>query len=207
MEALTNSWRALVAEVTGSTFLVFCGSIMFSSPDTLDELKHRMFLASLGDVGLRFGMTLATLAVALGPVSGAHFNPVVSMSALINGRIEWQPCLLYVAAQLLGSLMGAAMAWGLGGSGVTLPSGMHNGSIKALCIEMLITGLLVLVFLGASDPERGDALKDLGGVAVGLALAVGHWVGVYFVGPPVGAAISAVVYKFVFSGAKEGGGF
>ncbi|XP_034244426.1 aquaporin-like [Thrips palmi] len=170
---------------------------------------------------------------AIGPVSGAHYNPVVSMAALINGRIEWQACLFYVLSQLLGSIAGAFIAWCLGGSGLTLPAAMRHSETKALVMEILITSLLVLVFLGATDPERGDALKDLAGIAVGLALAVGHWVGIpfsggsmnpfrtlasaiteshwdniwiYFVGPPVGSALSAVLYRFVFSGAKDGGG-
>lgn len=66
----------------------------------------------------------------------------------------------------------------MGGSGLTLPGAVRHPETKALVMEILITMLLVLVFLGATDPERGDALKDLAGIAVGLALAVGHWVGV-----------------------------
>lgn len=70
-----------------------------------------------------------------------------------------------------------------GGTGVTIPGPYEHRLIIALCVEILITMLLVLVFLGVSDPDRGDAVKDLGGIAVGLALAVGHWVGVRWKGP------------------------
>ena len=221
---MATSRPALVAEAIG-TFLFFfvgAGSIVLGD-----------YLAASGgtspgllSVALAHGLALAVLVSALGPISGGHFNPAVTLAVWIMGKIGPARAALYIVAQLIGALAaGFALkavfpdAWqasNIGspalGSGVTPAVGIG--------IEAVLTALLVFVVIGTAVDSRAP---KIGGLAIGLAVAAdilmggpltgaamnpARWFGpavaagayanwyVWWIGPAIGAAVAAVVYRY-----------
>jgi len=179
---------ALIAEAIG-TFLFFfigCGSVVLGD-----------YLATNGGSGpgllgvaLAHGLALATLASALGAVSGAHFNPAVTLAAWILGKIAPARAVGYVVAQLVGGLAAALAlrvllpetAWQPSAIG-TPALGAGITPIAGIAIEAILTVLLVLVIIGTTVDGRAP---KIGGLAVGLAVAADVLMG----GPLTGAAMN-----------------
>lgn len=179
--------RKFGAELVGTFVLVFFA--VGSAVAGLDRI------GPLG-VALAFGFTLLALAYAIGPVSGCHVNPAVTLGVLLAGRIPAREAAGYVVAQLAGGILGGAalkalVSWGgiedrtsgLGANGWSAP--VNAGG--AFAIEALLTALLVLVVLLVT----GDAAEPgVAGLAIGLTLAVIHLVGIPLTGTSVNPARS-----------------
>jgi MIP family channel proteins len=218
---------ALVAEAIGTFLFFFVGAGTVVLGD---------YLAANGGTGpglvgvaLAHGLALAVLASALGAVSGAHFNPAVTLAIWIMGRINPLRAALYVVAQLIGALaaglaLKAVFADSWQPSNIGTPAlGAGITPVLGIAVEAVLTALLVLVVIGTAVDPRGP---KLGGLAIGLAVAAdilvggpltgaamnpARWFGpavaagayanwyVWWIGPAVGAAAAALIYRFALA--------
>jgi aquaporin Z len=172
--------RKLIAEGIGTFWLVFCGvgSALLAGKE----------VGVLG-VSIAFGLSVVTMAYAIGPISGAHLNPAVSIGAFVAGRLAKKDLVGYVCAQVVGGLAGAAVlaliANGRGhfhletfravsnGFGDHSPSGYNL--LAVLTIEFVMTFVFLLVILGATSKASSAAMA---GLAIGLCLALIHIVSI-----------------------------
>lgn len=189
-----------VAELIGTFWLVFggCGSAMLAAgfPNV-----------GIGFVGvaLAFGLTVVTMAYAIGHVSGAHLNPAVTIGLWIGGRIEGKEVLPYVISQIVGGILAAtALYFIVTGNGSSIGSFAANGygehspgqySLQAAILtEFIMTFMFLLVILGATDEK---ASKGFGGLAIGLALTLIHLVSIPVTNTSVNPARSISQALFV----------
>lgn len=219
-------WRAVVAEFFGTLFLVLfgCGAI-----DNNHSAVNGVEQASVVQIALTFGLVYGSMVWCFNHVSGGHFNPAVSVAAVVCRRASVVRGLLFIIAQLVGGIAGAGILRGLSGSdkatmGVTMVADPLTEA-QGFGIELLITFVLVFVVLASTDDKR----CDLGGSAplsIGLAVVAGtlfsyrytmasmnpartfgpavvqnQWVNhwVYWVGPVIGGLVAALVYEYVFA--------
>lgn len=192
--------KALAAECLGTFWLVLggCGSAVLAAA-----------FPGLGigftGVALAFGLTVLTMAYAVGHVSGGHFNPAVSLGLWVAGRLPTGRLLPYVLAQLLGAaLAGAALyAIATGKPGVTLGGfasngfGEHSpggyGLAAAALTEVLMTAVFLIVILGATS-ERAPV--GFAPIAIGLALTLIHLISIPVTNTSVNPARSFGVALF-----------
>src|SRR6478736_668000 len=157
----------LGAEALGTFWLVFggCGSAIFSAkylaPNVVAGQGIQLGIGFLG-VALAFGLTVLTMAYAVGHVSGAHFNPAVTIGIAVARRFEWREVPAYVGAQLVGGLLAGGALAGLlsstgrpvtgnlaaNGFGIHSPGGFALGGV--LIVEALVTAFFVYIVLGAT---------------------------------------------------------
>ncbi|MXU64993.1 aquaporin Z [Oceanomicrobium pacificus] len=175
--------QKLAAEAFGTFWLVFggCGAAVLAAgfPD--------MGIGFLG-VSLAFGLTVLTMAFAVGHVSGGHFNPAVTVGLYVGGRIPASAILPYWAAQLVGAVLGAAVLYVIatGAEGFSLSDGFAaNGygdlspggySMTAgLVAEVVLTAFFLIVILGSTDAR---APVGFAAIAIGLALVLIHLISI-----------------------------
>jgi aquaporin Z len=192
--------RKLVAEALGTALLVFVGvgvaTLSFG-------FKFAGFSTSAGVVAtaLAFGLVLVALAYTLGPITGAHVNPAVTMGFVASGRMSINEAIGYWIAQFVGGIAGATVLWaifsgspvyststvGLGTNGWGKASmiGIHVGG--AFATEVVLTFIFVLVVLTATS-RIGSA--GFAGLTIGVALVVVHLVGIPLTGTSVNPARS-----------------
>jgi aquaporin Z len=170
---MTAQVRALIAEFLGAFFLLFIGGLALLSGG-----------AAVPDAGLlvvAFGFGLALLAglYAFGEVSGGHYNPAVSLAALLDGRIDGATFIQYLVAQIAGAVAaGLALLWAssqeMVAATATIP-GPGVGLDSALLLEVLMTAILVSVFLfvtaSAANSVNAFAAIALTYVVIQLAIA------------------------------------
>jgi aquaporin Z len=173
--------KKIVAEFIGTLWLVLggCGSAVLACnyPE-----------AGIGFVGvsLAFGLTVVTIAYALGHISGAHLNPAVSIGAWVAGRFDIKDLMPYIAAQVLGAIAGAGILYVIAiGNGSNIGNFAANGfgelspgkysMTAALVTEIVLTFIFLLVILGATDDR---APKGFGGLAIGLCLTLIHLISI-----------------------------
>lgn len=186
--------RALLAEALGTGCLVVAG--------TGAIVVNQLTGGGVSHVGvaLVFGLVVLVLIVALGEVSGAHFNPAVTLGLACTGRCAWRAVPWYIAAQLAGAFAGSGVIALLFPSHETLGATLPLGSVRqAIVMEVLITFALMLVVLAVSrglkdkgsDGGVADA-RTAGGGNVGAAIAVGGVVccGALWAGPITGASMN-----------------
>ncbi|HVK66243.1 MAG TPA: aquaporin [Polyangium sp.] len=169
--------------------------------------------AALGTIGiaLAFGLAVAAAALALGPVSGAHLNPAVTVAAALAGRMRSRDVLPYVAAQIAGATAGVGLAVTIargrpgGAPGVfdALSGGFgrHSpgfyGANAALAAEIGLSAILAFVLLGGADRARPATQHALSAAAGGIGITLVHLVGMPVTGLPahparaLGAALCA----------------
>jgi aquaporin Z len=150
---------------------------------------------------LAFGLVLLALAYTLGPISGCHVNPAVTLGFLLSGRMSLPEAIEYWVAQFVGGIVGALVLWGivsgspgysrsgvgLGADGFGKASIVHLNATSAFAAEVVLTFVFVLVVLGATS-RLGS--PGFGGLAIGLALTSVHLVGIPLTGTSVNPARS-----------------
>lgn len=175
--------QKLSAEFIGTFWLVLggCGSVVLAA--SFPELDSGV----LG-VSLAFGLTVLTAVYALGPVSGGHFNPAVSVGLWAGGRFSADLLLPYILAQLAGAIVGAGVLCLIASgqadfslSGGSAPNGYGEHSpggyslSAALICELVMTFMFLIVILGATH-RRASA--GFAGIAIGLALTLIHLISI-----------------------------
>jgi len=176
-----HSARKCVAEFIGTFGIVFfgCGFVVLAGDDF-----------GLVGVALAFGLIVGTMVATLGHVSGAHINPAVTFMALVTGRMKRPLAGAYVAAQMLGGIVGAAvlskvadpLRWeSVSGGTTSLAPGVDLWA--GLLVEFLLTFFLVLVIFGTAIDARGS---KLGPAAIGAVVTLDILVG----GPVTGASMN-----------------
>ncbi|HXX70300.1 MAG TPA: aquaporin Z [Polyangiaceae bacterium] len=197
--------KRTAAECLGTFWLVFggCGSALFAA--TAPTLLN-VGIGWLG-VAFAFGLTVLTMVYALGPVSGGHFNPAVTLGLTVGGRFPRRELPHYVLAQVAGAIVAAALlfviaegrpgfdvreGFAANGYGAHSPGGYGMGA--CLLAEIVLSFGFVFVVLGATD-ER--APKGFAGVAIGLALTLAHLVGIPITNTSVNPARSTGQALFV----------
>jgi MIP family channel proteins len=208
--------RTLLAEAIGTFGLVFagCGAIVINAET-----------GAIGHIGIAitFGLIIMTMIYAVGHISGAHFNPVVTLAFAVTRHLPWPRAVGYWAAQLIGAIAAAALLRGLFGNtarlGTTLPAGSDR---QSLLLEGVLTFFLMFVIISVATDVLavGQAAAIAIGGTVGLeamfagpisgasmnparslgpALVSGTWDSqwIYVVGPLVGAVLGALCYQFI----------
>lgn len=193
-------------------------------------------------VALAFGLTVLTMAYAVGHISGAHFNPAISVGLFVGGRFSAKELIPYIVAQVIGAIAAAilyliasgkvgfdATASGFASNGYGANSPDGYSLVAALVAEIFLTAFFLIIIMGVTD-ER--APKGFAPIAIGLALTLIHLISIpvtntsvnparstgvalfqgtwaieqlwlFWVAPIIGAAIGALIYKYLIASAKE----
>lgn len=191
--------KKAIAEFVGTMILVLfaCGVAVWT-------------YANVVATSLAFGLVIVAMAYSIGNVSGCHINPAVSLAMAMRKEISWREFAVYVAAQILGGLVGAgllAMFLGsgkrLGGNEVQalLTSAYNNeglGLFLGLIAEIILTFVFVIAVLGATDKKHHDGRHA--GIVIGLALTLVHLLGLGLTGTSANPArsIGPAVFQALF---------
>ena len=172
-----------VAELLGTFWLVFggCGSAVLAA-------KFPEVGIGLVGVSLAFGLTVVTMAYAVGPITGGHFNPAVTLGLLAGGRIKSGDVVPYIIAQVIGAILAAwvlatiasgngtdAVAGGLASNGFADHSPGGYSMTTAFITEVLMTFFFLLIILGTTDARANVNFAPL---AIGLALTLIHLISI-----------------------------
>jgi len=192
--------RKFMAELLGTGLLVFFGvgvaTLMFGF-----HFDGGSVAAGVVATALAFGLVLLALAHAIGPLTGCHVNPAVTMGALLARRLPVKEALGYWAAQFVGGILGALLLWGmfnasplystsktgLGTNGWGAASDIHISVGGAFLAEVVLTAMFVFVILAVTSKIGNPATA---GVVIGLALTVAHLIGIPITGTSVNPARS-----------------
>ncbi len=175
--------KKLVAEFIGTLWLVLggCGSAVLAAG------YPEMGIGFVG-VALAFGLTVVTMAYAIGHISGCHLNPAVSIGLWMGGRFEAKDLIPYIIAQVMGGIAGAGILYlivtnqagfeGIGGFaangfGEHSPGGFNM--VAALVTEIVMTFIFLFVILGSTHSK---APKYFAGLTIGLCLTLIHLISI-----------------------------
>ncbi|MDB2632370.1 aquaporin Z, partial [Flavobacteriaceae bacterium] len=175
--------KKLFVEFFGTFWLVFggCGSAVFAA--AYPELG----IGFIG-VALAFGLSVLTMAYAVGHISGAHFNPAVSFGLWVAGRFEGKNLLGYILAQVLGAIMAAGTLFLIlcGKAGFETVGGFASNGYGALSLdgysmtsiliaEFILTAFFLIIILGSTSKQ---ANKKFAPIAIGLGLTLIHLISI-----------------------------
>jgi len=194
--------KKLVAEFIGTLWLVLggCGSAVLAA--AYPEL-------GIGFVGvaIAFGLTVVTMAYAIGHISGCHLNPAVSIGLYFGGRFDKKELLPYIVAQILGGILGATILYiiATGKAGFEVGGFASNGYgehspggyslLAALVTEVVMTFMFLIIILGATHSK---APKGFAGIAIGLGLTLIHLISIPVTNTSVNPARS--ISQAIFAG-------
>ena len=223
--------KKYVAECFGTFWLVLggCGSAVLAA--AFPEVG----IGLLG-VALAFGLTVLTMAYAIGHISGCHLNPAVSIGLWAGGRFQGSQLLPYIIAQVIGAIVAGGVLYLIasGKAGFELSAGFASNGygdhspggysmVAALVTEVVMTMMFLIIILGATDDRAPAGFAPL---AIGLGLTLIHLISIpvsntsvnparstgvalfadggfvpqlwmFWVAPIIGAALGAVIYKFI----------
>lgn len=179
------------AEFLGTFWLVFggCGSAVLAAVvgAKVDGAPFNLGIGLVG-VSLAFGLTVLTMAYAIGHISGCHLNPAVSAGLVAGGRFKASELLPYIVAQVLGGLAGAGVLFVIasGKEGFSLDGGFasngyaehspgHYSLVACLVAEIVLTFMFLLIILGSTDKRAPAGLAP---IAIGLGLTLIHLIGI-----------------------------
>ena len=194
--------KKALAEFIGTMWLVLggCGSAVLAAG--YPELG-----IGFTGVAIAFGLTVLTMAYAIGHISGCHLNPAVSIGLWIGGRFDGKELLPYIAAQVLGGIAGASILYVIatGKAGFELGGFAANGygahspdgysMLAALVTEVVMTFMFLIIILGATHSK---APKGFAGLAIGLGLTLIHLISIPVTNTSVNPARS--ISQAVFAG-------
>lgn len=193
--------KKFIAEFIGTLWLVLggCGSAVLAA--AYPEL-------GIGFVGvsIAFGLTVVTMAYAIGHISGAHLNPAVSFGLWAGGRFATKDLIPYIIAQVLGAIAGAGILYLIasGKPGFELGGFAANGfgehspggysMTAALVTEVILTFMFLVIIMGATHSK---APKGFAGIAIGLGLTLIHLISIPVTNTSVNPARSTSQALFV----------
>jgi aquaporin Z len=197
--------KKYVAEAIGTFWLVLggCGSAVLAAafPD--------VGIGLLG-VSLAFGLTVLTMAYAIGHISGCHLNPAVTIGLTAGGRFPASDVVPYIAAQVIGGLIGAGVLYVIasGGPGFDVAKGFASNGygdlspgkysfLAALVTEVVMTALFLFIILGST---HGRAPVGFAPIAIGLGLTLIHLISIPVTNTSVNPARSTAVAVFAGGG-------
>jgi aquaporin Z len=192
----------LAAEFIGTFWLVLggCGSAVLSAafPD--------VGIGLLG-VSLAFGLTVLTMAYAIGHVSGCHLNPAVSVGLMVGGRFKSSELVPYVVAQVLGAIVAAGVLYLIasGKAGFDLSGGLASNGygdhspggyslVSGFVCEVVMTFMFLMIILGATDSRAPAGFAP---IAIGLGLTLIHLISIPVTNTSVNPARSTGPAVFV----------
>ncbi len=199
--------KRLMAELFGTFWLVLggCGSAVLAA--NFAGPVHGLGIGFVG-VSFAFGLTVLTMAYAIGHISGCHLNPAVSVGLVVAGRFPARDLLPYIVAQVIGAIFAAfvlsqiatgkpgfdLVASGFATNGYGDQSPGHYSMVAAFLCEVVMTGFFLFVILGATD-ERAPA--GFAPIAIGLCLTLIHLVSIPVTNTSVNPARSTGPALFV----------
>ncbi|WP_207867180.1 aquaporin Z [Pseudomonas sp. 58(2021)] len=169
-------------ELLGTFWLVLggCGSAVIAASSPLG-------IGVLG-VALAFGLTVLTMAFAIGHISGCHLNPAVSVGLVVGGRFPAKELPAYIIAQVIGGILAAALLYHIasGKEGFDIAAGLASNGYgehspgkysmaSGFVTELVMTAMLVVIILGATDKRAPAGLAP---IAIGLALTLIHLISI-----------------------------
>jgi len=192
--------RKLIAEFIGTFILVFV-AVGTATLSFGFKLFGTSYSAGVVTTALAFGLVLMALVYAIGPISGCHVNPAVSLGFVVAGRMEVTEAVGYWIAQVAGGIAGAYSLWavfngspiyskhvqGLGADGYGTASKIHISAGSAFAVEAILTFIFVMVILFATSKVAREAMA---GLAIGVTLVFVHLVGIALTGTGVNPARS-----------------
>jgi aquaporin Z len=173
----------MVAEFIGTFWLVLggCGSAVLAAG------FPQVGIGLLG-VSLAFGLTVLTMAYAIGHISGCHLNPAVTVGLAAGGRFSWSEVVPYAVAQVLGAIAAAELLYLIasGKAGFDLAGGLASNGYgehspgryslaSALVTELIMTFMFLMIILGVTDRRAPQGFAPL---AIGLALTLIHLISI-----------------------------
>jgi aquaporin Z len=191
----------LLAEFVGTLVLVVI-AVGVATESFGFKLHGLSYSAGVVATALAFGLVLVALVYAIGPISGCHINPAVTMGFISSGRMKIQEGIAYMVAQVVGGIAGAYLLYwmfttvpsyhktvqGLGTDGYgAAQAPLHISQGGAFLVEVVITAVFVLVVLFATHKA---AIQGAAGVAIGFALVFVHLIGIPLTGTSVNPARS-----------------
>jgi aquaporin Z len=175
--------KRCAAEVIGTFWLVFggCGAAVLAAG------LPAVGIGYLG-VSFAFGLTVLTMAYAIGHISGCHLNPAVSVGLTVGGRFKSSDLLPYIVSQVIGGVLGASALYVIasGQAGFTTAAGFasngfaerspHGYSMVAgFVAEVILTGMFLIIILGSTDRRAPAGFAP---IAIGLGLTLIHLIGI-----------------------------
>jgi aquaporin Z len=198
--------KIYLAEFIGTCWLVIggCGSAVLAAA------FPSVGIGLLG-VSLAFGLTVLTIAYSLGPISGAHLNPAVTIGLVAAGKFEARMAPMYILAQVLGAIAGAAFLYIVAtGNGTQIGDFAANGyrshspgkyGMKAAIVtEFMMTAMFLFIILGATAKR---AANGFAGITIGMALTLIHLISIPVTNTSVNPARSISQAVFVGGWAIE----
>ena len=215
-----SSIKKYIAEFIGTFVLVLfaCGTAAAVGCDAASGSGYLL-------TALAFGLVIVAMAYSIGNISGCHINPAVSIAMLISGKLSLKDFIGYVIAQVAGAIAGAALLLPLLGAdcGFGVNTLFNGNAGLSILIEIILTFVFVIAILGVTSKTENGAVA---GLVIGLTLTLVHIFGIHFtgtsvnparslgsavmvgadalkdvwvfiVGPLVGGALAAIVYKFL----------
>jgi len=184
--------KSLVAEFIGTFWLVLggCGSAVLaatfvSNGAMIGEATHFPLGIGLVGVSLAFGLTVVTMAYAIGHISGCHLNPAVSFGLMAAGRFPASQLIPYIIAQVLGAIAAAIILYiissgdgsyaGLASNGFGAHSPGGYSLLAALVCEIVMTFIFLMVIIGATDKRAPAGFAP---IAIGLCLTLIHLISI-----------------------------
>jgi aquaporin Z len=192
--------KRLGAEFIGTFWLVLggCGSAVLAG-----VIAHEGVPVGIGfhGVAVAFGLTVLTMAYAIGHISGCHLNPAVSVGLVVGGRFKPADLVAYVIVQVVGAFVAALVLYliasgkadfnlqnsGLGSNGYGPHSPGGYSLLAGFMTEVVMTGIFLLIILGATDRRAPPGLAP---IAIGLALTLIHLISIPVTGTSVNPARS-----------------
>lgn len=188
---MKDNTKRYIAELFGTMILIVmgCGSIVFGG----QSISHL-------EIALCFGITLTVLIYAIGPISGCHLNPAVSIAMLVLNKMTIKDTFWYILFQCLGAIIGSTFIYfiavvdmnfdiynnGLGQNTFQQTQNYNYDVFVAFSAELFLTAFFVFVIISTTSSEN----KNLSGVIIGLTLVIIHIMGISLTGVSVNPARS-----------------
>jgi len=177
-------WRAVFIEFFGTTLFLL--------------LVTAVLTVAVGEnivrISFAVGLAIAVLVHVFGPISGAHFNPAITLGTLVTGDCGVFQALFYIIAQLLGGIAGSAISFGLNEpearnsiDGLRLGDGLN--AAQGFFMELFLTSILVFTYLASCSCDNNRRnLGFVNSLAIGLAIVLAHLVGIPYTGAGINPA-------------------